>query len=109
MTDNQNPQTRFSFTLPVGLLDADGVTHKPGIIRRATGMDELALSKSPPTWDNPSYGVLVILSRTIVSLGSLTEITTEVLEQLFLPDLNYLVEFYNAIALPEANLSLSGE
>lgn len=109
MIDNQNPQTRFNFTLPVGLLDAAGVTHKPGIIRRATGRDELTLSKSPQTWDNPSYGVLVILSRTIVNLGSLTEITTELLEQLFLPDLNYLLKFYNAIALPEASLSLSGE
>ena len=108
MSDNQLP-TRFSFTLPVGLLDAAGVTHKQGVIRRATGMDELALTKTPQTWDNPSYGVLVILSRTIIQLGTLTDITAELLEQLFLPDLNYLVDFYNAIALPEANLSLSGE
>lgn len=109
MNNNQNPQTIFPFTLPVGLLDTTGAIHKQGIIRRATGMDELALSRSPQSWDNPSYGVLVILSRTIVQLGNLTNITTELLEQLFLPDLNYLLDFYNAIALEESQLSLSGE
>ncbi|MEM6611765.1 MAG: hypothetical protein AAF652_05820 [Cyanobacteria bacterium P01_C01_bin.72] len=109
MFENQNSQTKFNFSLPVGLLDTASTTHKSGIIRRATGADELALTKNPPTWDNPSYGVLVILSRTIVRLGDLSDITTELLEQLFLPDLNYLLKFYNAIALPEARLSLSGE
>ncbi len=109
MSINQNPQTTFSFNLPVGLIDETGATHKQGVMRKATGMDEFVLWRNPQSSDNPSYGVLVILSRTIIQLGNLTNITVELLEQLFLPDLHYLLEFYNAIAPKEVQLSLSGE
>ncbi len=106
---NNHPRTTFRFTLPIGLPDEAGEKHQQGVMRKATGMDVFALYKNPQSWDNSSYGVLVILARTIVQLGTLTNITAELLEQLFLPDLNYLIEFYNAIALEEAQLSLSGE
>lgn len=36
---SDNLQTRFPFTLPVGLPDAAGTIHKQDIIRRATGID----------------------------------------------------------------------
>ena len=109
MSNIQTLQTTFPFTLPIGFLDEAGNHHQQGLIRRATGRDTFDLYNNPQSWDNPSYGVLIILSRTIVQLGTLTSITAELLEQLFLSDLRYLVEFYNAIALEEAQLSLSGE
>ena len=109
MSNIQNLPTTFRFSLPIGLPDKAGNHHQQGVIRRATGMDMFSLYNNPQSWDNPSYGVLVILSRTIIQMGTLTSITAELLEQLFISDLHYLLEFYNAIALEEAQLSLSGE
>ena len=106
---NNDPRTTFQFTLPIGLLDETGEKHQQGVMRKATAMDVFTLYKNPRSWENSSYGVLVILACTIMQLGTLTNITAELLEQLFLPDLNYLIEFYNAIALEEAQLSLLGE
>ncbi len=106
---NKHPRTTFKFTLPIGLPDELGEKHRQGLMRQATGMDMFALYNNSQSWDNPSYGVLVILARTMIQLGTLTNITAELLEQLFLRDLHYLLDFYNAIALEEAQLSLSGE
>lgn len=101
--------TTFKLFLPIGLVDANGIIHQEGLIRLTTGEDELYLQKDSRILDNPAYGLLVILSRVILSIGNIPTLTPEILEGLFLPDLNYLQEVYNQINPPEAALSLSGE
>lgn len=109
MSQKSIPRTTFRLALPIGLLDDDGTLHKEGVIRLATGKDELWLQQDPHISDNPAYGVLVMLSRVILRLGDLSTITPELLEGLFLVDLQHLQEFYNLTNPREATLDLLGE
>lgn len=117
--------TEFAFTLPKGLVDAEGDIHRQGVMRLSTAKDEIYLQKDRSVQENSSYGVIVMLSRVITHLGSLSSVTPQLLEGLFSLDLAYLREFYNRInqqgdayipvQCPQCNsrfeveLSLSGE
>lgn len=90
-------QTEFEFTLPLGYLDADGNLHRRGVMRLATAMDEIAPLRDLRLRSNQAYLVIILLSRVIVRLGTLSEINTGVIEKLFAADLGYLQEFYRHI------------
>ncbi|MCX8131157.1 MAG: zinc-ribbon domain-containing protein [Clostridia bacterium] len=90
-------QTEFDFVLPKGYLDKDGNLHKAGRMRLATAADEILPLKDPWVQANPAYLIIILLSRVITSLGTLSAINTKVIEQLFVPDLSYLQDFYNRI------------
>jgi len=95
---SENPlHTEFDFILPGGLIDAQGGLHRQGVMRLATAKDEISVQKDRRVKDDPAYGVLVMLSRVITRLGSLSSVTPEVLEGLFTRDLAYLREFYNRL------------
>lgn len=94
----KNPlQTEFNFSLPKGLIDDSGKVHSQGFMRLATAKDEISVQKDRRVQDNPAYGFLVMLSLVITSLGDLSVVTPEKLENLFTYDLAYLKEFYNRI------------
>ena len=90
-------QTEFEFTLPRGYIDADGNLHRRGLMRLATAMDEIAPLRDVRVRTNQAYLVVILLSRVIVKLGTLPQITTGVLENLFAADLAYLQAFYRQI------------
>jgi phage FluMu protein gp41 len=90
-------QTEFPFTLPTGYLDAEGVLHREGMMRRATAADEIVPLKDPRVQANASYLIIILLSRVITSLGDVAMITPQVIEGLFVEDLNYLQAFYKKI------------
>jgi hypothetical protein len=90
-------QTEFEFTLPRGFVDKDGNLHRNGVMRLATAMDEIAPLRDLRVRGNQAYLVIILLSRVIVSLGSLPQITTGVIENLFAADLAYLQAFYRQI------------
>lgn len=87
----------FEFTLPRGLVDSTGIVHRHGIMRLTTAKDEIKVQKDRRTQNNPAYGILVMFSLVINRLGTLSQITPEILENLFSFDLSYLREFYNRI------------
>ncbi|GAB4175300.1 MAG: phage tail assembly protein [Coleofasciculaceae cyanobacterium] len=89
--------TEFNFILPRGLVDDRGGVHRQGVMRLATAKDELYVQKDSRVRQDSAYGVLVMLSRVITRLGSISSITPELLEELFTRDLAYLREFYNRI------------
>ncbi len=89
--------TEFEFMLPRGLVDDQGVVHRHGVMRLATAKDEMLVQKDGRTQESAAYGTLVMLSRVIVSLGTLSKITPDLLENLFSFDLSYLREFYDRI------------
>ncbi|MBD2299755.1 phage tail assembly protein [Nostoc sp. FACHB-190] len=89
--------TEFNFTLPRGLLDAEGNLHRQGVMRLATAKDEIIVQKNRAAQENVTYAAIVMLSQVITRLGDLTEITPSLLENLFSKDLAYLREFYNRI------------
>lgn len=91
------PKTEFEFVLPKGLIDTHNTIHRQGKMRLATAKDEIVVEKNTLAKNNPAYGGLILLSRVITQLGTLSEITPDLLENLFSHDLAYLREFYNRV------------
>ena len=90
-------QTEYEFTMPFGHVDQDGNLHREGIMRLATAADEILPLKDPRVQGNQAYLVVILLSRVITKLGSLSQITPKVVEGLYASDLAYLQELYNRI------------
>lgn len=97
-------QTEYKFILPKGYIDPDGVVHNEGVMRLATAAYEIIPLKDPRVQQNPGYLTIILLSRVIVSLGSLPIVDTRVVEKLFTADLAFLQSFYqeiNGASVPE--------
>jgi hypothetical protein len=90
-------QTEHEFTLPFGYVDEDGNLHREGVMRLATAADEILPLKDPRVQANQAYLVVILLSRVITRLGSISQITPRVVEALYAADLAYLQELYNRI------------
>lgn len=97
MTMNQELQTEFPFTLPHGLLDADGSVHREGAMRLSTAYDEIAPLSDPRVRNNPGYLVIILLSRVITHLGNLEFVNPKVIENLYAGDLAFLQDLYQRI------------
>jgi hypothetical protein len=87
----------FPFTLPHGFRDADGVLHRDGAMRMSTAYDEIAPLKDARVQGNPGYLVLILLSRVITKLGSITHLNPKLLESLLSGDLMFLQDLYRRI------------
>ncbi|MGY9069816.1 hypothetical protein [Streptomyces sp. CAS3] len=90
-------RTEFDFELPRGYLDSDGVLHRHGRMRLATGRDELSPLIDQRVRENPAYLGIVLLSLVITGLGTLPRIDASVVEKLLATDLAYLQSFYRTI------------
>jgi hypothetical protein len=90
-------QTEFEFNLPRGFVDKEGNVHKRGTMRLATAADEIYPLKDMRVKSNQAYLVIVLLARVITRLGSLEDVNTGVIEDLFSADLAYLQDFYRQI------------
>ena len=90
-------QTEFEFTLPQGYVDADGNLHTKGVMRLATAKDEILPQKDPRVLSNPAYLSVILLSRVVTRLGTLDDVSPQVIEDLFVQDLSYLQELYSRI------------
>lgn len=87
--------TEHEFELPLGYLDRDGNLHREGVMRLATAADEILPMKDPRVRNLPTYLIVILLSRVIVRLGSVPDVTPAVVEGLFSQDLAFLQELYN--------------
>lgn len=90
-------QTEFPFTLPRGYVDGEGNLQREGTMRLATAMDEIAPMRDMRVQNNQAYLVVILLARVITKLGSMREISTGVVENLFSADLAFLQDFYRRI------------
>jgi len=90
-------QTEFEFTLPRGYVDGEGTLHKHGRMRMATAMDEIAPLRDLRVKSNQAYLAVILLARVITKLGSLQEVNTGTIENLFSADFAYLQDFYRQI------------
>lgn len=90
-------QTQFEFTLPRGYVDSEGTVHRRGVMRLATAMDEIAPLRDVRVSANQAYLTIVLLARVVVKLGTLSQVSTNVIENLFAADLAYLQAFYRQI------------
>ena len=90
-------QTEFKFVLPRGYVDSAGEMHREGVMRLATARDEILPQNDQRVRENPSYLTVLLLARTVRSLGSLHEVDTWVIENLFASDLAFLQDLYRRI------------
>lgn len=95
-------QTEYAFTLPRGYVDEGGTLHREGVMRLAKAIDELAAQRDMRVRANPAYLTIVILARVVTRLGSLPEVNTGVVENLFATDLAFLEDLYQRINQPGA-------
>jgi hypothetical protein len=90
-------QTEFPFTLPRGYLDEAGTLHRDGVMRLATARDEIEPLRDARVKENEAYLTVIVLSRTITTLGAIPRMTPKIVEGLFSSDLAYLQDFYTRI------------
>lgn len=90
-------QTEYEFTLPIGYQDDEGTLHREGVMRLGTAADEILPLKDPRVQGNQAYLIVILLSRVITRLGSVSHINPKMIEGLYAADLAYLQEFYNRI------------
>jgi hypothetical protein len=100
-------KTEFEFTLPRGFVDGDGNLHREGVMRLANAKDEIVPLNDLRVQRNRAYLIIVLLSRVITRLGTLSEVNTGVIENLFASDLRFLEEMYNRINEDEATVSVT--
>jgi hypothetical protein len=90
-------KTEFEFTLPCGYIDTAGTLHKEGVMRRATAADEILPLRDPRVVKNPSYLIVILLSRVVTRLDGVEQVNTKLIEDLYAADLAYLQKLYNSI------------
>ena len=89
--------TEFEFELRKVYIDGNGEIHKKGIMRLATAADEILPLRDPRVVSNPGYLTIILLSRVITQLGTLTNIRPANIEKLFSADLAFLQNMYQTI------------
>ena len=94
-------QTEFEFELPKGYVDQNGDLHKRGTMRLVTAADEILPLRDPRVQQNSGYLTIILLSRVITKLGTLTTVNTRVIENLFTMDLADLQDMCQRINMSE--------
>ncbi|MDO4261622.1 MAG: phage tail assembly protein [Eubacteriales bacterium] len=89
--------TEFEFELPRGYVDENGEVHRKGVMRLATAADEILPLRDPRVVSNPGYLTIILLSRVVTSLGTLTNIRPATIEKLFSADLAFLQNMYQRV------------
>ena len=91
-------QTEFEFTLPKGYVDSSGTLHRAGTMRLATARDEIEPLRDPRVSgpDDP-FLTVIVLSRVVTNLGTLSQVTPKEIENLFAADLAFLQDLYGII------------
>ena len=87
-------QTEIEFELPKGYVDEAGTLHRRGTMRLATAADELLPLRDPRVQQNEAYLAVIVLARVVSRLGTLGEVHTGVIENLYASDLAYLQRLY---------------
>jgi hypothetical protein len=100
-------QTEYEFVLPRGYVDADGNVHREGSMRLANAKDEIVPLNDLRVQRNRAYLIIVLLARVMTRLGTLPEVNTNVIENLFAGDLRFLEELYNRINEDEAVVAVT--
>ncbi len=100
-------QTEYDFVLPRGYVDAEGNVHREGVMRLAVARDEIAPLNDLRVQRNRAYLIIVLLSRVITRLGTLGQVDTAVIENLYAGDLRFLEELYNRINEDDALIEVT--
>ena len=100
-------KTEYEFVLPRGFIDSEGNIHREGVMRLANAKDEIIPLNDLRVQRNRAYLIIVLLSRVIPRLGTLSEVNTGTIENMFAGDLRFLEEMYNRINAAEATVRIT--
>jgi hypothetical protein len=89
--------TEIAFTLPVGHVDDRGQTHRQGVMRLATARDEIEPLRDPSVRTNSAYLSVLLLARTVIRIGRVTDVTPALVEGLFAADFDHLQRLYERV------------
>lgn len=87
----------IEFCLPIGYEDGEGEYHRKGKMRLATALDEIEINSNEKNRFNVRYRDCLLFSRVIDQLGSITQISAEIIENLYEADFIYLQMLYNKL------------
>jgi hypothetical protein len=90
-------RTEIAFTLPMGHVDERGNVHREGTMRLATARDEIEPLREVEVRQNQAYLAVLLLSRTIIRVGEITDITPALVENLYAADFDHLQRLYERI------------
>jgi hypothetical protein len=90
-------QTQVEFTLPRGYVDDKGEVHRVGTMRLATARDEIEPLREIDVRQNSAYLTVLLLARTVTRIGSITQVTPALVENLFATDFDHLQRLYERI------------
>jgi hypothetical protein len=90
-------KTEFPFTLPRGYVDPAGTVHREGAMRLATARDEIEPLRSAEVRQNEAYLSVLLLSRVVTRIGNVTEVTPDMVENLFASDFDHLQRLYERL------------
>jgi hypothetical protein len=90
-------QTEYAFTLPRGYRDDAGTLHREGTMRLATARDEIEPLRDPAVRSNEAYLTVMLLSRVITRVGSVTDVGPDLVEGLYAADFDHLQRLYERI------------
>jgi phage FluMu protein gp41 len=108
MPEAQSPhllRTEVEFTLPLGYLDSAGTLHRQGVMRLATAADEIQPQQDPRVLANQAYIGVLLLSRVLLRLGSISPVPARMVEGLFSADYAYLQDLYVRLNEPGGTLA----
>src|SRR3989475_10119259 len=89
--------TEFALALTRGSVEEPGTIHRQGVMRLATGRDEILPQRDPRVRENEAYLTVLLLSRVVTRLGSVPQVTSGTIEGLFASDLAFLQDLYRRI------------
>ena len=90
-------RTEFPFVLPRGYVDGSGTVHRDGVMRLATARDELVPLRDDRVRENAAYLTVVLLARVVTRIGTVEDVHTGVIENLFASDLAFLQDLYRRV------------
>jgi hypothetical protein len=90
-------QTEIAFTLPRGYVDESGAVHRDGTMRLATARDEIEPLREVAVRQNQAYLTILLLARTVTRIGTVTDITPDLVERLYAADFDHLQRLYERI------------
>lgn len=92
--------SEIRFTLPHGLVDASGVTHREGVMRPATARDEIEALGDPEVRRNEARLSSLVLAKTVRSIGEFEPVDLDLIEELPAPDFDHLQRLYERLNAP---------
>lgn len=88
---------QIEFDLPHGYVDKKGKLHKSGTMRVSTQDDEVLIKQHGKYKLDHSYAKIAILAKVVTKLGTLKQVTPEIIADLYADDLRFLKALYEEL------------